>query len=126
MTKGLLEGVPPDRPLFVPVVFSLGARIENLALAAFLNNPTRICSALRQTQGHLRADGLVCYSDLFLEGEALGGTLQWDAQRSSASLKRPSSAIAGVLARNRRSTQESSAGGRVRTACEVLRRMAAL
>lgn len=126
MTKGLLDGVPPDRPLFVPVVFSLGARIENLALGAFLNNPTRICSALRQTQGHLRADGLVCYSDLFLEAEALGGTLQWDAQRSSASLKWPSSAVAGALPGNLRSTQESSGGGRVPMACEVLRRMAAL
>lgn len=126
MTKGLLDGVPPDRPLFVPVVFSLGARIENLALGAFLNNPTRICSALRQTQGHLRADGLVCYSDPFLEAEALGGTLQWDAQRSSASLKWLSSAIAGTLPGNLRSTQESSGGGRVPMACEVLRRMAAL
>jgi hypothetical protein len=126
MTKGLLDGVPPDRPLFVPVVFSLGARIENLALQAFLNNPTRICSALRQTQGHLRADGLVCYSDVFLEAEALGGTLQWDAQRSSASLKWPSTAFAGTLPGNLRSTLESSGGGRVPMACEVLRRMAAL
>jgi hypothetical protein len=126
MTKGLLDGVLPDRPLFVPVIFSLGARIENLALGAFLNNPTKICNALRQTQGHLRADGLVCYCDPFLEAEALGGTLEWDAQGSSASLKWSPPGGAGKLPGNLRSAEESSAGGRVPTACEILRRMASL
>src|SRR4029077_18774449 len=76
----LLQGIPPSRPLFLPIVFSLGARIENLPLRNFLSNPTKIASALRQIRTHLRSDGLTCYFDPFLEAEALGGALDWDAE----------------------------------------------
>src|SRR6202158_927360 len=87
--KGLLEGIAPPRPLFLPIVFSLGARIENLPLRNFLSNPTKISNALRQIRTHLRSDGLTCYFDPLLEAEALGGALDWDAQGQRASLRWP-------------------------------------
>ena len=63
MAKELLRGVLPSRPLFLPILFSLGARVENIPLDIFLSNPTKITSSLRQMRGHLRADGVACYFD---------------------------------------------------------------
>src|SRR5690348_14787786 len=77
LVRRLLQGIAPPRPLFLPIVFSSGARVENQALPAFLANPTKICSAQRQLRGALRTDGYSCYFDSFLEVEALGATLQW-------------------------------------------------
>src|SRR5438309_7397759 len=76
MAKGLLSGIVPSRPLFLPIVFSLGAKVENVPLGTFLGNPTKISSALRQMRTHLRSDGVACYFDPYLEVEALGATLQ--------------------------------------------------
>src|ERR1700683_4523125 len=42
MVKALLQGATPSRPLLVPVIFSLGARLQNLPLPHFLANPTKI------------------------------------------------------------------------------------
>ena len=87
--KELLQGIAPSRPLLLPIVFSLGARIENLPLRDFLLNPTKISNALRQIRTHLRSDGVTCYFDPFLEAEALGGALVWDAEGQRASLHWP-------------------------------------
>src|SRR5712691_650675 len=79
MVKRLLQGIAPPRPLFLPIVFSPGARVENQPLPAFLSNPTKICNAQRQLHGALHTDGYSCYFDPFLEVEALGATLHWGA-----------------------------------------------
>ena len=67
----------PPRPLFLPIVFSLGAKVENVPLATFLGNPAKISSALRQTRGPLGTDGVACY----FAAQALNGsqdsTLIW-------------------------------------------------
>src|SRR5712692_7698576 len=76
MAKGLLSGIVPPRPLFLPIAFSLGAKVENVPLGAYLSNPTKISSALRQMRALLRADGVACYFDPYLEVEALGATVQ--------------------------------------------------
>ena len=68
----ILQGAAPPRPLFLPIVFSHAARIENLPLRAFLSNPTKITQALRQMRAYLRSDSLTCYFDPDLEIEALG------------------------------------------------------
>ncbi len=75
IAKGLLKGIVPARPLFLPIVFSLGAKVENVPLGMFLRNPTKIASSLRQIRSHLRSDGVACYFDPYLEVEALGATL---------------------------------------------------
>src|SRR6516162_6705843 len=76
--KQILQGTRPERPLFLPIVFSVGARVENTPLRDYLYNPTRICKALRQIRGYLTADGVACYFDSTLEAEALGAELQWN------------------------------------------------
>lgn len=71
IAKGLLNGIAPPRPLFLPIVFSLGAKVENAPLDVFLNNPAKISSALRQMRGPLGVDGATCYCGPYGEVEAL-------------------------------------------------------
>ena len=121
--KGLLQGIAPPRALFLPIVFSLGARIENLPLRNFLSNPTKISNALRQIRMHLRSDGVTCYFDPFLEAEALGGALDWDAQGQQASLRWPLPGENGDLPGGLRSPEEAAKSGRVPVAVEVIARL---
>ena len=116
MVKRLLQGIAPPRPLFLPIVFSPGARVENQPLPAFLSNPTKICSAQRQLRGALRMDGYSCYFDSFLEAEALGATLPWAADQLPA-VRWPD---------DLRSPEEALHAGRIPVAIEVLRRMKAM
>jgi hypothetical protein len=119
--KGILQGTPPPRPLFLPIVFSHAARIENLPLRAFLSNPTKITQSLRQLRAHLRSDGVTCYFDRFLEAEALGATLEWgpDAQPS---IHWPHNPLNGDLP----AADEIPERGRIPVALEVIRRMKSL
>lgn len=73
VAKGLLNGILPPRPLFLPLVFALGAKVENLPLDAYRKNPTKIVSALWQMRVPSGSDGVLCSFDRFLESEALGG-----------------------------------------------------
>ena len=90
MMKGLLQGNPQARPLIVPIVFALGAKIENLSFRAYLDNPTKISNALRQIRTQLRTDGVSCYFDPLLEAEALGGPPEWDETNQTAEFGGPS------------------------------------
>lgn len=121
--KGLLEGIAPPRALFLPIVFSLGALIENLSLRNFLSNPTKISNALRQIRTHLRSDGVTCYFDPLLEAEALGGVLDWDAPGQRASLRWLQPVETGGLPGGLCSPDEAAKGGRVPVAVEVIARM---
>jgi hypothetical protein len=123
VVKGILEGIAPPRPLFLPIVFSLGARIENLPLRNFLSNHTKISNALRQIRTHLRSDGATCYFDPLLEAEALGGALDWDAQGQRASLRWPQPGETGGLPDGLRSPDEAVKSGRVPVAVEVIARL---
>ncbi len=110
----LLRGKVPARPLFLPIVFSLGARIENVPLRKYLGNPTKITSALRQVRGHLPADGVTCYFDPLLEAEAMGGRVDWQTEEGPAEVRWP----AGL-----RSAEEAAKSGRVPVAVDVIQRM---
>jgi uroporphyrinogen-III decarboxylase len=121
--KEMLEGRPPSRPLFLPILFSLGARIENVPLRAFLGNPTKITSALRQIRGRVPADGVTCYFDPFLEAEALGGTLEWVTEDGPPRLVWPGGVEESGLPRGVRSAEEAAKSGRVPVAVEVIKRM---
>jgi len=120
--QGLLQGNAPLRPLFLPIVFSHGARVENLPLRSFLTNPTKISNSLRQIRSHLRADGVTCYFDPCLEAEALGGVLQWDAEGQRPSL-RWARAVKGELPSGLRAPEDIAKGGRVGIALDVIRRL---
>ncbi len=123
VVKEILEGIAPPRPLFLPIVFSLGARIENLPLRNFLSNPTKISNALRQIRTHLHSDGVTCYFDPLLEAEALGASLDWDAQGQRSSLRWPQPGETGDLPGGLHSPDEAARGGRVPVAVEVIARL---
>ena len=126
MAKELMSGIVPARPLFLPIVFSLGAKVENVPLAAYLGNPTKICNALRQMQKHLRSDGVACYFDPYLEVEALGASLQRISEDQAPTIHWPHRGLVGELPEEIRSPEEATKGGRIPVAVEVIRRMNAL
>jgi len=122
MIRAMVEGARLSRPLLVPIVFSLGARLENVPLRAFLSNPTKIAGALRQLRGALALDGVICYFDPYLEVEALGGEVQWDADGASRTLRAGSTDF-DTLRERVPSPGEIGQLGRVPVACEVVRRL---
>ena len=126
MIKGLLQGNRQARPLIVPIVFALGARIENLSYRAYLDNPTKISNALRQIRTQFRTDGVSCYFDSLLEAEALGGAPEWDEANQARSIRWPESAQKGELPARLRSPEEAANSPRVRAAVEVIRRLNSL
>ena len=121
--RGLLQSIAPARPLFLPIVFSLGARIENISLRNFLTNPTKISNALRQIRTHLRSDGVTCYFDPYLEAEALGGVLDWESDARHPSLRWPQPSHDGELPEGLCAPDEAAKRGRVPIAIEVIRRL---
>ena len=123
MVQELLQGTRPPRPLFLPIVFRMGARLENLPLREFLGNATKISNSLRQIRGHLRADGISCYFDPNLEAEALGATVEWHGD--SAHLTWPN-ASRNESAPELRTAEEAVKSGRVPVAIDVIKRLAAL
>jgi uroporphyrinogen-III decarboxylase len=126
MMKSLLQGNPQPRPLIVPIVFALGAKIENLSFRAYLGNPTKISNSLRQIRTQLRTDGVACYFDPLLEMEALGGTLEWDEANQTRTIRWAESAQKGELPARLRSPEEAANSPRVRAAVEVIRRLNSL
>ncbi len=126
MMKSLLQGNPQPRPLIVPIVFALGAKIENLSFRAYLDNPTKISNALRQIRTQLRTDGVACHFDPLLEAEALGGTPHWDETNQTRSIGGAESAQKGELPARLRSPEEAANSPRVRAAVEVIRRLNSL
>ncbi len=123
--RSILQGTTPPRPLFLPIVFSHAARIENLPLRAFLANPTKITQALRQLRGHLRSDGLTCYFDPYLEIEALGGILEWGSSEQP-SARWTWDPVNGDLPEGFRTMDELPTRGRIPVAVEVIRRLKSL
>lgn len=121
MVKGLLQGIAPPRPLFLPIVFSHGARIENVPLRVFLTNPTKISNSLRQIRGRLHSDGATCYFDPLLEAEALGGRIEWDAEGQIRWLEWPGDWGDATL--QEKMPGEPAKRGRVGVAIEVVRRL---
>ena len=126
IAKNLLNGEPPPRPLLLPIVFALGAKVENIPLSGFLNNPTKIVNASRQMRSHLQADGVACYFDAFLEVEALGATLQRSSNDEPQLIEWKHSIAPGGLPVGLHSPEEAAKNGRIPVAVEVIRRLNAL
>ena len=122
MVKALLQGEPPPGPLLMPIIFSLGARLENLSKRDFQSNPTKIANALRQIRSALKIDGLTCYFDPFLEVEALGCQREWPAD-GSWTVTYPSFSSTDDLRGKLHSPEDMAARGHIPAACEVLRRL---
>ncbi|HLC42327.1 MAG TPA: uroporphyrinogen decarboxylase family protein, partial [Methylomirabilota bacterium] len=115
--QALVRGSPIAAPLFLPIVFSLGSKLENLALADFLSNPTKITNALKQIQAFLPCDGLACYADPYLEAEALGCRVIWDDARGAR--RGVTAPAAGVEI----SSEALTGASRIPVALDVMRRL---
>ncbi|MFQ5614532.1 MAG: uroporphyrinogen decarboxylase family protein [Anaerolineae bacterium] len=79
LVKALARGgQQPPRPIFMPLIFAAAAKVAGLSPQQFYTNPTKIANGLRQLQGPLRCDALVCYADQTLIAEALGAGVEWE------------------------------------------------
>jgi Uroporphyrinogen decarboxylase (URO-D) len=125
MVKAWLQGEPPSRPLLMPILFSLGARIESLSLEKFQSNPTKIANALRQIRSVMPVDGLSCYFDPVLEMSALGYRREWQAERPRATAVPIFSGV-DELRQQLCSPDRLQDKGFIPVACEVLRRVKAM
>src|SRR5215470_6047853 len=113
IARGLLNGVLPPRPLLLPIVFAFGAKIENVQQNEYLQNPTKIVSALRQVRNHLQVDGIACYFDNYLEVEALGAQLEYKLPGEPPGVHWPSSPEPRKMRGGLRSPEEAIKSGRI-------------
>jgi hypothetical protein len=119
IVKALIEGRPPARRLFVPLIFTLAAKLEGVPLPNFVGNPTKIANSLVAVYQRLHADGVTCYFDLFLIAEALGCRLDW--RTYPPTFETP--ARGGALEMLRQPPGEVKQRGRLPVALEVVRRV---
>lgn len=119
IVKALIQGQPPSRRLFVPLIFSLAARLEDIPLSNFVANPTKIANSLVALYQGLRPDGVTCYFDLFLVAEALGCKLDWST--SFPSLDSPTREAALNMLRQPQGQVKQR--GRLPVALEVVHRV---
>jgi len=124
LVKAWLQGEPPSRPLLMPILFSLGARIESVSLERFQSNPTKIANALRQIRSVMPVDGLSCYFDPVLETSALGCQREWQADGPRAVV--PLFSGVDELRQRLGSPDSLQDKGFIPIACEVLRRVKAM
>jgi hypothetical protein len=123
MLAALLQGTPPSRPLLLPIVFSLGAKIENLPLRDFLGNATKVSNSLRQIRAHLRSDGVACFFDPTLEMDALGVSLEWRVGDGPPAVQRLRRSGSRNLPSSLRSPEDAAKTPRVKVAVEVIARL---
>src|SRR6266487_5244485 len=119
IVKALIQGQPPARRLFVPLIFALAARLENILLPNFVANPTKIANSLIAVYQRLRPDGVTCYFDLFIVAQALGCRLDWST--SSPTFERPTRETALKILRQ--PPGEVKQRGRLPVALEVVHRV---
>jgi hypothetical protein len=117
--KALIEGKPPARRLFMPLIFTLAAKVEDVSLPNFVVNPTKIANSLVAVYQRLRPDDVTCYFDLFLIAEALGCRPDWST--SPLTFDRPSREAA--LKMLRQPPSEVKQRGRLPIALEVVHRV---
>jgi hypothetical protein len=119
IVKALLQGQPPARRLYMPLIFTLAAKLEDIPLSLFIRNPTKIANSLVAIYQRLRPDGVTCYFDLFIVAEALGCRLDWST--SPPAVERPTREAA--LKMLQRSPGEVKQCGRLPIALEVVHRV---
>src|ERR1700730_4774838 len=119
IVKALIEGKPPARRLFMPLIFALAAKLEDVSLPNYVANPTKIANSLVAVYQRLRPDGVTCYFDLFLIAGALGCRLDWST--SPPSYEKPTREAA--LKMLRQPPGEVKQHGRLPVALEVVHRV---
>src|SRR5213082_31217 len=80
IVKALIQGQPPARRLFVPLIFSLVAKLENIPLSNFVGNPTKITNNLVALYRRLRLEGGTCHFELLNNTEATRCRKGWNTK----------------------------------------------
>lgn len=75
----LSKGEVPDTPLFLPLIFSMGAQIEAINFKEFSSNPTKINKGLVELQNALDFGVITPAFSEVMEAEALGADLDWSS-----------------------------------------------
>lgn len=114
-----MRGQPPARRLFIPLIFTLAAKLEDIALPTFLTNPTKIANALTAIHYRLHTDGVVGYYDLTLVAEALGCRLDWHTVPPGIAAPR----AVEIMGNMQLSPYELKNRGRIPVALDVVRRL---
>jgi hypothetical protein len=117
--RALVRGQPPARPLFIPLIFTLAAKLEDIALPTFLANPTKIANALTAIHLRLHTDGVVGYYDLTLVAEALGCRLDWHTVPPTIAVPRAEE----IMGKIQLSPHELKTQGRIPVALGVVGRL---
>ncbi|OGO32533.1 MAG: hypothetical protein A2Z29_07010 [Chloroflexi bacterium RBG_16_56_11] len=65
------------RPVFVPIVYRLAARIEQTLLSDLVSDPTSYANAMEGAYKLLKQDAIVTSFDPSLEAEVFGGQVDW-------------------------------------------------
>ncbi len=117
--RALIRGQPAPRPLFVPIIFTLAAKLDDIPLPTFMSNPTKIANALVAIHRRLNTDGVTGYFDRSLVAEALGCELDW--KTTSPTIRAPGKET--LLANIELSPQELQKRGRIPVALEVIQRL---
>ena len=117
--RALIRGQPAARPLFLPVIFTLAARLEDIPLPTFVRNPTKIANALTAIHRRLKTDGMTGYFDLSLVAEALGCELDWNATPPAIIAPQRETLLTNIQL----SPQELNNRGRIPVALEVIQRL---
>ena len=73
-----MQAANPGRPVFVPIVYRLAARIEQMPLADMVADPTSYANVLEGASKLLRSDAIVTNFDPSLEAEIFGCRADWE------------------------------------------------
>lgn len=103
--------------LFIPLIFSFAAKLQDTPLPQFLKDPTKIANALRTIRSYYQCQGVICYYDPTVEAEALGCELDWNTYPPEIKRRLP------LDAELKSRVEKIAVLGRIPTALEVVRRL---
>ncbi len=103
--------------LFIPIIFSFAAKLEDIPLPQFMSDPTKITNAIRSLHSYYRGKGVTCYCDLTVEAEALGCEVDWQSYPPGIGKCPP------VDADLKSRVERIGVLGRIPTALEVVKRL---
>jgi len=72
-----MQAANVERPVFVPIVYRLAARIEQTPLLDMVSNPTSYANILESSWKLLRQDAIITSFDASLEMEIFGCQVEW-------------------------------------------------
>ena len=84
--KNTFKLVPSERPVFIPFVYSLAAKIEQIPLREIYSDAGYYVHALEEAYSLFNYDGIVNHYDSVLEAEAFGCEVTWPGEYQAPSI----------------------------------------